>query len=150
LGSEAGLLHIASHYSHNSQNWEIDGDTIDRALHLADYLLAHAQAAYAEIGADPAIDAAKMVLRWIEKTNARTFTKRDCYQGVKGTLKRADDLDPVLSLLVDHGYIREADVPERSGPGRKASAPYEVNPIVFDGSHNSHNSQNSSGARYEP
>jgi replicative DNA helicase len=146
----AGLLHIASHYSHNSQNWEIDGDTIDRALHLADYLLAHAQAAYAEIGADPAIDAAKMVLRWIEKTNARTFTKRDCYQGVKGTLKRADDLDPVLSLLVDHGYIREADVPERSGPGRKASAPYEVNPIVFDGSHNSHNSQNSSGARYEP
>jgi len=149
----AGLLHMAehglspSHYSHYSQN-TISETTIDRAIKLGHYLIAHAQAAYAEIGADPAVDAAKTVLRWIDKTDARTFTKRDCYQGVKGTLKRADDLDPVLSLLIDHGYLREAEIAERAGPGRKASPSYEVNPIVFDGSHNSHNSQNS-GASYD-
>ena len=149
----AGLLHMAEyayHNSHNSQN-AISNENITRAIRLAHYLIAHAQAAYAEIGADPAVDAAKTVLRWIEKTGARTFTKRDCYQGVKGTLKRADDLDPVLSLLADHGYIKEQDAAERTGPGRKASPPYEVNPLFFDGSHNSHNSQNiPPAASYEP
>jgi len=148
----AGLLHMAERIyngSHNSHNSRINEATINRAIRLAHYLIAHAQAAYSEIGADPAVESARLVLRWIEKTNARTFTKRDCYQGVKGTLKRADDLDPILSLLADHGYIREAEAAERSGPGRKASQSYDVNPIVFDGSHNSHNSQNTAAA-YEP
>lgn len=136
----AGLLHMASHNSHNSQN-AIDSETIGRAIRLAEYLIPHAQAAYAEIGSDPAIESAKLVLRWVDKTGARSFTKRDCYQGVKGTLKRADDLDPVLSLLIDHGYLREAEMPERAGAGRKPSQVYEVNPQFF-ASHNSHNSQN--------
>jgi len=153
----AGLLHMAdvaaygSHNSHNSQN-EISDATLERAIRFIQYLIPHAQAAYAEIGSDPAVEGARLVLRWIEKTEARQFTKRDCYQGVKGTLKRADELDPILSLLVDHGYLREQETAERTGPGRKPSQSYDVNPIVFSGSHNSHNSQNVNevGAFYAP
>lgn len=147
----AGLLYMATqvaHNSHNSQN-VIDDATMARAIHLSRYLVAHAQAAYAEIGADPAVESARLILRWIEKTEARAFTKRDCYQGVKGTFKRAAELDPVLELLVDHGYLKEVPNLEREGPGRKPSPSYEVNPLVFDGSHNSHNSHNA-GASYEP
>jgi replicative DNA helicase len=148
----AGLLHMSEHASYNSYNScddEISADTIRRAIRFAHYLIPHAQAAYAEIGADPAVSGARRVLRWIEKTGSRTFEKQACYQGVKGTLKRADDLDPVLSLLCDHGYLREIEAPPRVGPGRKAAPSYEVNPIVFDGNPGSHNSQNTS-ASYTP
>ncbi len=152
----AGLLHMAdvaayaSHNSHNSQN-EISDATLARAIAFINYLIPHAQAAYAEIGSDPAVEGARLVLRWVEKTDARQFTKRDCYQGVKGTLKRADELDPILSLLCDHGYLREQESAERAGPGRKPSPSYEVNPIVFSSAHNSQNSQNSqnTGASYQ-
>lgn len=130
----AGLLHMAEQYSsYNSYNSydPISEATIAKAIRFAHYLIPHAQAAYAEIGADPAVEGARRVLRWIEKTGARSFTKQQCYQGVKGTLKRADDLDPVLSLLCDHGYLREIEAPQRSGPGRKAASSYDVHPIVF-------------------
>ena len=154
----AGLLHMATvgvyapHNSHNSQN-TIDEATIARAIRFANYFIPHAQAAYAEIGADPSVEGARLVLRWVEKFDVRQFTKRQCYQGVKGTLKRADDLDPVLTLLCDHGYLREVETADRGGPGRKPSAIYDVNPIVFDAPHNSHNSHNSveaPGATFTP
>jgi replicative DNA helicase len=150
----AGLLHmaqVAAYNSYNPQNSEseIDDATMQRAIRFADYLIPHAQAAYAEIGADPSVEGARSVLRWIEKTGLRSFAKQECYQGCKGTLKRADDLNPVLSLLCDHGYLREIEAPERIGPGRKAASSYEVNPVFFDGSYNSYNSQNEGGASYQ-
>jgi replicative DNA helicase len=149
----AGLLHmaqVAAYNSYNPQNSndEIDEATMHRAIRLAHYLIPHAQAAYAEIGADPSVEGARSVLRWIEKTGLRAFAKQECYQGCKGTLKRADDLNPVLSLLCDHGYLREIEAPDRVGPGRKAAPSYEVNPVFFDGSYNSYNPQNS-GTSYE-
>jgi replicative DNA helicase len=131
----AGLLHMAEYSDYNSYNTynPISKATMERAIRFAHYLIPHAQAAYAEIGADPAVEGARSVLRWIEKTSLRSFSKQQCYQGVKGTLKRADDLNPVLSLLCDHGYLREIEAPERIGPGRKAASSYDVNPIVFQG-----------------
>lgn len=150
----AGLLHMADVAPYNSYNSlneeEISDATLARAIRFTEYLVPHAQSAYAEIGADPAVEGARLVLRWIEKNNIREFPKQKCYQGVKGTLKRADDLDPVLSLLCDHGYLREIPAPDRGGPGRKAAPSYEVNPIVFDGASGSYNSYNSLNATYTP
>lgn len=112
-----------------------------RAIRLCHYLLAHAQAAYAEIGADPAVEAARIILRWIDKAGQKTFTRRDCYRGVRGPLfKSADDCDGPLSLLADHNYIREIDTAERGGPGRKPAPSYEVNPQIFG--QNGQNGQN--------
>ena len=148
----AGLLHMAESAAYNSYNSynPISDATMARAIRFAQYLIPHALAAYAEIGADPAVEGARLVLRWIEKTGAKAFTKQQCYQGCKGTLKRADDLNPVLSLLCDHGYLREIEAPERVGPGRKPASSYEVNPCVFDASVNSYNSYNAPAASYEP
>jgi replicative DNA helicase len=114
----AGLLHMAETLGQNGRNGQISDNELARAIRLAMYLLPHAQAAYAEIGADPAIDAAKTVLRWIEKTEARTFTRRECYRGVRGPLfKSADDCDPALRLLADHNFIREVETAERGIEG---------------------------------
>lgn len=139
----AGLLHMAtrvgSHNSHNSHN-EIDAPTLAAALQLSTYLIAHAKQAFSEMGADPAIAGARRALRWITDKNASIFTKRDLFEAMKGTVPKADDLDPILKLLTDHSYIRPVEADERPGPGRKPSQRYEVNPHI--GSHNSHNSPN--------
>jgi replicative DNA helicase len=149
----AGLLHMAETLGQNGQNGQITDNEMARGIRLAHYLLAHAQAAYAEIGADPALDAAKTILRWIEKAGEPTFTRRDCYRGVRGPLfKSADDCDAPLRLLADHGYIREVETPDRSGAGRKPSPAYEVNPTALG--QNGQNGQNApgeppTGASYE-
>ena len=149
----AGLLHMAETLGQNGQNGQISDNEVARAIRLARYLLPHAQAAYAEIGADPAIDAAKTILRWIEKAAPSSFSKRDCYRGVRGPLfTSADQCDAPLRLLADHGYIREMDTTERAGPGRKASTNYEVNPAILG--QNGQNGQNARaqevGASYAP
>ena len=146
----AGLLHMAESLGQNGQNGQISDNELARAIRLCRYLLPHAQAAYAEIGADPAIDAAKVILRWIEKAGVTLFTRRDCYRGVRGPLfKSADDCDTPLRLLADHGYIREQDVAERAGAGRKPSPSYEVNPTILG--QNGQNGQNAApAASYEP
>lgn len=146
----AGLLHLASLASHNSQNTQNDARIIpaalvERAIAFADYLLAHAQAAYTEIGADPASEPARVVLRWLERAGVQQFTKRECWQATRGgTIQKTDDLDPALAMLTEYNYIREMPSEERAGPGRKPSPRYEVNPRVA--SQNSHNTQNG-GAR---
>ncbi|HEU5088422.1 MAG TPA: YfjI family protein [Roseiflexaceae bacterium] len=145
----AALLHLGelvSHNSHYSQNTPeiVPADMVARALRFAEYQMAHARAAYAEIGADPALEPARVIVRWLETSGASIFTKRDCWQSVRGgVFQKAEDVDPALTLLVDHGYIREMAQEERAGPGRKPSQRYEVNPRVA--SHNSHKSQNTRG-----
>lgn len=143
----AGLLHVATevstHNSHNSQN-TIDEATLADALRLAHYLVAHARAAFVEMGTDGATTGARRALGWIEEKQLRTFTKRDLYQAIKGTYPKADDLDPILNVLCDHGYIRLVVTEGRSGPGRRPSPTYEAHPDLWaqHSAHNSHNSQN--------
>jgi replicative DNA helicase len=39
----------------------------------------------------------------------------------------------VLAILERHGYIRLVDQPERSGPGRKPSPEYAIDPELDEG-----------------
>jgi len=134
----AGLLHCAeyiNHPSHNSHNPHntIGAATMQRAVAIANYLIAHAQAAFFEIGSDPDIEAGRRIIQCITDRHLSTFTKRDLYQMVKGAarFRRASELDPVLELLCDHGYLRAIETDERPGPGRKPSQRYEVNPALY-------------------
>ena len=90
---------------------------------------------------DPAIRKAEFVWGWIARQQHDTLAARTIYEGVKGTLPTMPDLRPALDLLVEHGYVREAPGAARSGPGRKPSPVYQVNPLAR--AHNSHNSPDS-------
>lgn len=129
----AGLLHMSQIVDHNSHYSQIiEEHTIARALTVATYLIAHARAAFAEINADDSIGAARRVLKWLEDRQVLHFTKREAYQGLKGTFKRADELDPVLALLCDHGYIQAIDMDDRANMrGRKPSQIFDVNPVFY-------------------
>ncbi len=135
----AGLFHLAWHTEHH-RPWEldVDRDTMRSARRLTEYLIAHARAAFAEMGGDPDVESAKHMLQWIQRTEVTEFSKRDLFEGTKGRFARVSALDPGVRLLVEHGYIRERPTEPRTGPGRPPSPIYEVNP----GSRNSLNSLN--------
>lgn len=104
----AGLLHLAGHVS---EGWRqpITADTLDAAAKLGNYFTVHALAAFDSMGADPDLDAARVILDWLTKNRVATFTRRDIYRPLHRRFRKATDLDPGLRVLAEHGWIRELD-----------------------------------------
>ncbi len=148
-----GVLHVAGRLSTDAP-WRrnpISAATARAALTLArDYAVPHARAAFALMGEDAKVGYAKKVLKWLkgrEETHA-DFSKRDCFNGCRGTFETVDELQPVLDLLERHYLIRSKDTERKAGPGRNPSAKYQVNPAAWlddPPTQNPHYSQNSSG-----
>ncbi|GAA5104006.1 YfjI family protein [Haloechinothrix salitolerans] len=126
----AGLLHVAEH-PHNAWEHSISGDTFANAWRIGDYYATHALATFDQIGSDPALDNARRVLSWIERTQPTTFTRRDLFSALnRGRFRRATDLDAPLALLEEHGHIQHQPAPERPGKrGRKPSPTYWTHPL---------------------
>ena len=146
----AGLLHMATHWRDAAPApWErpIAETTVTHAIQIGRYLIAHAQAAYTLMGADPEVEQAKVILTWVTAQQRTHFTLRELYQGTKGRFKKVAELTPALRILLEHGFIREAAPTFHPKPGRKPSPTYVVNPLTY--SQNPHNPQNPS-PRHEP
>jgi|CXWL01.1.fsa_nt_gi hypothetical protein len=128
----AGLLHMAQH-SRSAAPWDVPiaSETVETAVRIGEYLIPHARAAFALMGADPAIEDAKRLLAWVQREGLRTFSKRDAFNGLRGRFRKAADLDPVLSALVDRNYIRPVATASSSGPGRKPSPEFRVSPLAL-------------------
>ncbi len=77
-----GLLHMAEHAGEQAP-WghQIHTDTAERAIRMATYLIPHARAAYAAMGAHPVMDDACYVLAWIKRHGADGLTKREIFEG---------------------------------------------------------------------
>jgi replicative DNA helicase len=126
----AGLLHLAAHLR-NGWARPIAADTFAGAARLADYLVEHARAVFDLMGADPRVDDARWLLDWINRTGQVQFTRRDAHHAApRGRFAKATALDPALSLLEEHGYLRRVDA-DPSGPkgGRPPSPRFLVNPL---------------------
>jgi hypothetical protein len=138
----AGLLYLAAHAT-EAAPWAgaVDAATMAAAITLGEWLTEHAKVAFAVMGADPAVEEARHLLRWLGKEPRETFTKREAFEGTKGRFKRVEAMEPALRVLLECGYVREQELPETaSRPGRRPSPVYEVNPWTY--SHNSQYSQN--------
>ncbi|NYH78199.1 hypothetical protein FHR84_001521 [Actinopolyspora biskrensis] len=123
----ASLLHLAAH---PSEPWTIPvaADTVKRARRLARYFTAHALAVFDRLGADPDLEAARILLDWIQRTGPESFTKREAHRANRGErFRQANDLNPALALLEDHGHIAYVE-PTRTGPGRPPSPRYYTHP----------------------
>lgn len=84
------------------------------------------------MGADPTVEQAKTVLRWLGQKRHQFFTKRDVHQALRGRFKRIEEVEAPLQLLCDRGYIRRRIEDSQRGPGRKPSPGFEVNPVWLD------------------
>ncbi len=123
----AGLLHAAMH-PHNPWETDIEATTLTRAILIATYYLEHAKAAFALMAADPKVEDAQHVLRWLERQQLECFSLRDCFNALRGRFNTAHDLSVTLDLLNQHGFLRQRPQLKRTGPGRKPSPLYELNP----------------------
>src|SRR5262249_19588970 len=110
-------------------NSEISRGTLEGAVEMGEYFLAHAKAAFAAMGADPALEDAKRIVRWLSRREDITISRRDIRRRMGGRFDRAEALDAPLAILVRQGYLRPLEIPDRPGPGRKPGQVYEVNPL---------------------
>ena len=145
----AGLLHTAVHIRPGvALPLTVDDETIMGAIAIGQYFIAHARTAFAEMGADPVVEDAKHLVRWLQRhESVEQITRRDLFAATRNRFKKVDAIDPALRLLVDHGYLREratADAnPDESGRlprGRKPSPAYDV---IVPYAQNTHITQNS-------
>jgi putative DNA primase/helicase len=121
----AGLIHVATSPDPLAA---INRETMASALGLAAILADHAKAAYGLMGSDPAQECAKAILRWLVRDQVATFTARDALRSVRGRFPTMDKVNPGLAILEERGFIFGNPSDTRSGPGRKPSAIYTVNP----------------------
>ena len=128
----AAILHV-TRYAHG-QPWkhEIAAPEMDAALRLADTLGKHALITFDAMGADAALDDARVLLGWIRRTRLNTFTRRDAQAAHKHRFQRAHQVDAPLEVLAERHYIRQRVNPQVRQPGRPSLA-YDVNPAAFHG-----------------
>lgn len=124
----AALLHIARYALVRPWEKEISIEDMSAAVRIADVLSIHALAVFDLMGADPALDGARHVLRWIKREGKPEFTFRDCYQYTKSRYKRTAELEPVIAVLIERFIIRPKTVKVAHRPSRL----FEVNPAIFE------------------
>jgi hypothetical protein len=125
----AGLLHLATTFT---SGWDapVTAATMTAAIEMGSYLIDHAIAAFDLMGADPRLDAAHRIGRWIVSTHQATFTKRDAFRALRGqaVFSTVEGLTGGLNALEDHGWVR--GVATERGPGRPSSR-YAANPSIL-------------------
>ena len=122
----AGLLHIAA-----DGDGDIQMETVENAIKIGSYAFYHALYAYSILGADETIEKALHVVTKLRKLSVTSISRSDLYQKCRGRFFRdAKDMEPVLNLLEQHGYIW-LDIPAYSGVGRPSVGKIYVNPAAL-------------------
>lgn len=124
----SGLLHVAEFSGGNY----ISGDTMQRAIEIGRYYLAHAAYAYTTMGNDSEASKALYVWAKLIQSGSTEIKRSDLFQLCRGRFfKRAVDLSSSLELLETHGYIRIYS-PPYNGYGRPPDIRIVPNPLATD------------------
>lgn len=113
----------------NSANIEVP--EMENAIRIGRYFIDHAKVAFGVAAEDELTRKARRILDWIRGEPRAEFSKRDAFEGVKGSARlfpRADELDAPLAVLCEHGFIRGRPPPETRGRGHPPSPMFDVNP----------------------
>ena len=124
----AGLLHCAEN---PDQPWKskISAETMERSIKLASFFSEHALVAFKLIGSDKTFVQAQKIWRWVERNKHQTFSKRDCFNALKGSFHRVAKMDDPLSILHERNYIKGST----KKTGGRPSIVFDVNPEFIEG-----------------
>ena len=126
----SGILHVMK-YPKDSMFDAVDRETMEHAVTIGRYFLAHAKAAYSLMGADTVNKDAQHLLSFIKRERLAEFSRRDAMRLCR-SFKTADSLQPVLNRLCEYGYIAVKPQEPASGIGRRPSEVYVTNPAVLN------------------
>ncbi|WP_327656030.1 YfjI family protein [Streptomyces sp. NBC_00483] len=128
----AALLHLARHLT-KGHTMPVAEETMRDAIALAEYFSSHGLAAFDSMGADPTTERARSVLEALRANRWHEVSKRDLMVKLsRSEFPTANDLDPVLALLEEHGYVRAQPIHRTGGRGRPPSPRYAVHPRLTD------------------
>lgn len=120
----AGLLHMVE-VSGQPNPWEgpLSASTYAKAVQIAEYLIAHAKAAYGMFREDPRLKVAKEIIEWARESGQVKVNRRELFNAIRSRswVRNMDDLDAVLRLMEQHGCLVT----------RKESKPGVIKPSVF-------------------
>ena len=124
----AGILHCTENVeTFNFWDVEVSSATLDKAIRIGFYFIEHYKAVFGLMGANPNIESAKFILKFIKDNDLRKFTKREIQRGNQTRFKNVESMVPVLKLLIESNFICEEQV-FYDGVGRKPKNIYIVNP----------------------
>lgn len=126
----SGILHVMK-YPKDSMFDAVDRETMEHAVIIGRYFLAHAKAAYSLMGADTVNKDARHLLSFIKRERLAEFSRRDAMRLCR-SFKTADSLQPVLNRLCEYGYIAVKPQEPAPGIGRRPSEVYVTNPAVLN------------------
>jgi hypothetical protein len=108
----------------------VSGDVMAQAILIGEYFVEHARAAFTLMGVDHTTEDGKYVLKAIKDSGLAEFTRRDIMRLCR-KFKKADDVQAVLEMLIEYGYISEKAEKPYLGKGRPPLTKYVINPIVW-------------------
>ena len=112
LARIAGHLHLAENFRREWET-EVTLDTMERAIRIGRYLLAHTMVAFDIIGSDERRERARTILRFLGEHEhdpefPQRFTRRDIMNRVsRSQLPDTERTQPSLDLLEDFQWIRQ-------------------------------------------
>ncbi|MFG2845798.1 DUF3987 domain-containing protein [Kitasatospora sp. NPDC048296] len=134
----AVLLHLADHITPDQDQgaWraDLEAATVERAAQIADYYTAHTLAVFDLIAADPATEDAHAILQWLQRPKQdgthRTHIKAHDAVASSRRFKKVADVEPALTLLEQHGYLRTDQPPTDGRRGRQPAVTFRVHPSL--------------------
>src|SRR5262249_19826276 len=118
---------------------EVGAAAVEKAVRLCkQYLLPHAKAAMGLMGADPLLEGARRGLKGLAGGEGRLIrrpdhspTRRYIHPDPGRHFKKAEDVDPVIELLLEHGYLQPGGESDAQ-PGRGHKSPlFRINRLGF-------------------
>ena len=120
----AALMHCAEVMGDPTET-PISAEVMYAAVCIAEYLGAHAAAAYQVMGADSSYEDARYLWRRVESAGVGEISKRDLFNICKGKFRTVAEMNPAIETLVDMGYIRESTI----ATGGRPTTKIVVNPM---------------------
>lgn len=129
----AGLLHLATHL-HDGYGGPIDAATMTAAIDIGDYFTDHALVVFDLMGADAAQTRARSLLDVLAANGWDTVSRRDLFAKLsRSEFPTVADLEPAVTLLEEHGYLRSYTPPRNGKRGRPPAPRYLIHPRVREG-----------------
>lgn len=126
----AGMLHCAKNSNAPSET-SLSSETVQQAIAISKYFLHHAKCVHNLLGTDKDMQLAKHVTKKLQNQEKRELSKYQIFRLCRGSFQRVDDLNPILDILIEFGYLKERTHPAPTG-GRPRANTYLLNPNFFN------------------